>query len=209
MPLCSVHTTVTLKVASRLVCVSAASAAAVRLGETPACHENQDYLNLFSWRSFTQTFPALSRKLVFFTALGGWVTGGGGGSGGAVVRASTCTLARHTHTHTHNNCLYTRMRTCTKAWPEALGRVLSITDQLSSPGRFRQLQASRGRREAPSSRPLPSALFNPTVTVTRAGSSASCSVLLKVLFVGFSGLKPQKNVAISSTALDHFSSLLQ
>lgn len=137
LPLCSVHTTVTLKVASQLVCVSAASAAAVSLGETPACHENQDYLNLFSWRSFTQTFPALSRKLVFFTTLGGWVTRGGR-DGGAVVRACTCTLARHTHI----------IIACTHECAHAL-----------KPGRSRQLRASRGRREAPSSHQLPSALL--------------------------------------------------
>lgn len=110
MPLCSVHTTVTLNVASRL-------ASAVSLEETPACHENQDYLNLFSWRSFTQTFPALSRKLVFFTACGRlwWVSG-------------ITDVRTHAHaSHAPNNCLYTQMRTCTKAW-------LSPTDDLKLSG---------------------------------------------------------------------------
>lgn len=144
LPLCSVHTTVTLKVASQLVCVSAASAAAVSLGETPACHENQDYLNLFSWRSFTQTFPALSRKLVFFTTLGGWVTRGGRDGGGSCARMHLHARA----SHTHNNCLYTRMRTCTKAW---------------------SFSPAPGQQGAPRGSELPSAslcAFNLTVTVT-------------------------------------------
>lgn len=111
--------TVTLKVASRLA--SAVSLGAGRGGagrRAPACHENQDYLNLFSWRSFTQTFPALLRKLVFFT----------GGSAGSQTCART--LARLTHL----------IIACTHECAHALkpdagnGRVFSLADDLNLPG---------------------------------------------------------------------------
>lgn len=155
MPLCSVHTTVTLNVASR-------SASAVSLEETPACHENQDYLNLFSWRSFTQTFPALSRKLVFFTACGRlwWV------SGITDVRTHARTLTRLTHL----------IIACTRKCAHALKpdyRLLttwSCLVDLAAPGQQGSLRGSWL---------LPASLcaVQPNFHGGGAGSSASCSVL--------------------------------